>query len=393
MIELNDVALFSSDEPLSLYLHIPFCARKCGYCDFYSKSSTSDVELFINGLEKEIELYQSRYPNLKSRPINTIFIGGGTPSILSVSQWKKVADLIHNGFDLTDCFEWTIEVNPESFTTEKAEAWLQSGVTRLSMGVQSLDPIVLKEAERIHTAETVRSVLSNPILEKFDSISCDCIYGLPSQTLESLESTLDELLSFPILQHISAYELTIAESTPFAFLPDDSFPDDEFLADYEDIVLEKLESAGFERYEVSNYAKNGKVCSHNNAYWSMKPYFGLGPSAHSFDGVHRFSNVASLNEYINLLGKETLPLDNCEALSTEMITEEYLFLALRTSNGISISDFEMKFGISLLSGSIGEKVESLVESGVLLRDETRIYLSTRGLNIADGVALKLFAEH
>jgi len=386
------VALFSGDEPLSLYIHVPFCAHKCGYCDFYSKSSVAGVESYISAFEKEISLYQSIYPHLINRKVNTIFVGGGTPSILSVSQWKRVTDLIHTSFDLSDCFEWTIEVNPESFTTKKAEAWLESGVNRISMGVQSLDPVVLKEAERIHTSETVRTVLSNPILEKFKNISCDCIYGLPSQTVESLKATLDELLSFPNITHISAYELTIAEATPFALLPSNSFPEDELLADYEEVVLERLTGAGFKRYEVSNYAK-GSMCEHNNAYWKMRPYLGLGPSAHSFDGSHRFSNVASLTAYSDSLDTGKLPFDSFEELSLEMIQKEYLFLGLRTSAGISFDQFEELFEEPLERGWRGEQIKILIDNGILQKEKGHVFLTASGLNIADGVALKLFSEN
>ncbi len=381
--------LFHESREFSLYIHVPFCAQKCGYCDFYSRASLSGVDDFINALRAEVALYIHHYPDLPDHLLSSIFIGGGTPSILSEKQWSALAEIITDNFILSDDYEWTIECNPESFTSAKARLWLDSGVNRLSMGVQSLDPDILKLAGRIHSAETVENVLQSEIVQHFNSVSCDVIYGLPGQSVEDVETTLHHLLSYPVISHISAYELTIAAGTAFASLPENSFPDDDRLADYEETVLKILSKAGFSRYEVSNYARVGAECRHNLAYWHMKPYLGLGPSAHSFDGSYRFSVTGSLQEYLEKTAGGELPWDSCEKITREMYRDEYLFLAFRTAEGISIKRYESLYGEPLYQGERRAVLLDLEKRGTLIRDDDRLYLSSEGLNLADGVALQL----
>ncbi len=381
--------LFFSHTSFSLYIHVPFCAHKCGYCDFYSKATRSGTERFLDAIELEIDLYLKNVPELATKTIKSIFVGGGTPSILTESEWSRLASKVTNSFTLESNCEWTIEVNPESFSESKARAWLSSGVNRLSFGVQSLNDEILKKAGRIHSAKRVIDVLSNPILEQFSRISCDTIYGLPGQKLEDVRETLKTLLTFPQVTHISAYELTIAEDTPFAQIPTEMFPDDEILADYEEVVLETLSEAGFIRYEVSNYARLGHECVHNQIYWNMSPYLGIGPSAHSFDGLQRFGDVDSLEIYCDKISTGNLPWGFTESLSAEMYRSEFLFLALRTSNGIAISDYERLFGESIYSGIKKGIIEELQIQNCAQIENGRFFLTQKGLNLADGVALKL----
>lgn len=381
--------LFDTGETLSLYIHVPFCAQKCGYCDFYSKSSGAQIGEFLESLALEFSLYIQNYPHLSQKTVSTIFVGGGTPSILTPLQWRVLAQLIHDNFTLAPDYEWTIECNPESFSTIKADTWIATGVNRLSMGVQSLDNSVLKRAGRIHSAETVLELLKSSDLQRFKSVNCDIIYGLPGQSLKDVEETLKSLLSFPVLKHISAYELTIAENTPFAAFDSESFPDDESLADYEELVLSLLSGAGFERYEVSNYAKPGFECRHNGNYWSMRPYLGFGPSAHSYDGQYRFANIGSLTEYSALLKSGRLPLTGCEELSLEMERDEYLFLGLRTAEGISVKRYEELYEEPLYAGHRGAVLQKMEQEGKIVRDGDQLHLSPEGLNLADGVALQL----
>lgn len=381
--------LFDEGEFISLYLHVPFCAQKCGYCDFYSRSSGTLISEFLEALALEFTLYREKYPHLSQKKVSTIFVGGGTPSILTPLQWRVLAQLIHDNFTLASDYEWTIECNPESFSTMKVDTWIDTGVNRLSMGVQSLDNSVLKRADRIHTAETVLNVLKSKELERFDSVNCDIIYGLPGQTLTDVEQTLKTLLSFPVLKHISAYELTVAENTPFAALDISSFPDDELLADYEESVLAILSRAGFSRYEVSNYAKPGFECRHNLNYWQMNPYLGFGPSAHSYDGKYRFANIGSLTEYAELTKNGEFPLSSFEELSPEMERDEYLFLGLRTAEGISVKQYEKLYEERLYSGNRLAILEKMEQEGRVIRDGDQLRLSPEGLNLADGVALQL----
>ncbi len=381
--------LFISSDQFSLYIHVPFCAQKCGYCDFYSKSTRAGTDQFLDAIEQEIDLYRNFHPELSSKTITTIFVGGGTPSILTSSEWKRLASKVTSTFQLAQNCEWTIEVNPESFSDAKAQAWLDSGVNRLSFGVQSLDDSILKKAGRIHSAKRVIDVLSNPVLTRFNRISCDTIYGLPGQKVADVVATLKLLLTFPIVTHISAYELTIAEDTPFADLPPVLFPDDEILADYEEAVLSLLTESGFTRYEVSNYAKPGHECLHNQIYWQMKPYLGIGPSAHSFDGSRRFGDVDSLETYCSTVENGALPWGFEEEISPEMYRNEYLFLALRTADGVSIDRYEQLFGESIFAGERSRTIAELQNQNIVIVEQGRLALTPTGLNLADGVALKL----
>lgn len=381
--------LFENHDFLSLYVHVPFCAQKCGYCDFYSKATVNGVADFISAFKQEINFHVANNPQLVSKKVSTIFFGGGTPSILTPDQWVEVATAITNSFSLADDCEWTIECNPESFTEKKAQMWLKTGVNRLSMGVQSLDPGVLRQADRIHSPETVLSVLQSEILHEFKSVSCDLIYGLPGQSVEHVLSAIREIASFDVVKHLSCYELTIAEGTPFATLASSSFPDDERLADYEYAVLREMEHRGFRRYEVSNYAKRGYECRHNITYWEMKPYLGLGPSAHSFDGVYRFANSSSLTQYVKSIGERTLPISTLDKIDTEMFRDEYLFLSLRMATGVSETKYRELFGCELYEGTRKEVIDQLVERGDMKRENGRVFLTGIGLNLADGVALKL----
>lgn len=383
--------LFENQDTLSLYVHVPFCAQKCGYCDFYSKATVNGVADFISAFKREIELHVVRNPLLPSKQLSTIFFGGGTPSILTANQWMEVASAITDTFTLTDDCEWTIECNPESFSESKAGGWLNTGVNRLSMGVQSLDPGVLQQADRIHSAETVLKVLQSDILNQFKSVSCDLIYGLPGQSVEHVLSAIRQISSFDVVKHLSCYELTIAQGTPFASLDSTSFPDDERLADYEYAVLQEMELRGFQRYEVSNYAKPGFECRHNISYWEMKPYLGLGPSAHSFDGTYRFANSSSLSHYVNSIVDDRLPITTLDPIGEEMYRDEYLFLSLRMAKGISEKIYKELFGYDLYEGARKEVIDQLINRGDMKRENGQVFLTGVGLNLADGVALKLSA--
>ena len=375
---------------MSLYVHVPFCAHKCGYCDFYSRTELSAVESFIAHLEKEIQLYASQIPLLLKTPLETIFFGGGTPSILTPSQFTQVTHLIKQHFNLSHLKEWTIEVNPESFSTHKAEVWVKAGVNRLSFGVQSLDDTVLKKSERIHTAKTALAVLNSPILNNFDSISADVIYGLPGQTETTLNNTFKTLCAIPILKHISAYELTIAESIPFASqLETLNLPAEEKLMTFIKLSRELLEKAGFERYEISNFAKPGFASTHNQNYWNGTPYIGLGPGAHGYFENKRVGNIASQQKWEEALVKEGFPWELHEELTKEMRLEEYLMLRLRSSAGFMENEFKRHFQEDFKNEVRQPIIQNLMDEHYLMCDSGRWFLSNAGMDRADGIAVML----
>lgn len=386
------IKLFQNQDSFSLYLHVPFCKVKCTYCDFYSQKSSSGSEQFLQALRSEIEILRTLHPHLFTLPVYTIFIGGGTPSVLTIEEWHKVSELLH-GFNLLQLKEWTIECNPESFTKEKAKAYLVSGVNRLSFGVQSLIDDELQLIGRAHNAERVHTVLSMPILKEFDAVSCDLIYGLPSQSLASLTTTIEKLTSYSIIKHISAYELTITEGTPLERMVSKlTLPTEEEMLDIIHLCRDSLEKAGFMRYEISNFAVPGFASLHNSAYWERRPYLGLGPAAHSFDGNYRFSNPASLEKYSQLIESGTLAHTEYESVDPESALEEYLFLRLRMNRGFEANEFKELFGEDFDSGPRGRVVKQMLEEQVLQLVNGRWCCTKRGLDIVDAVVLRLLDE-
>ncbi len=380
----------NSLDKLSLYIHIPFCKSKCGYCDFYSKAKTEQIDLFLQALEIEIELHLLQSPQLADTRLETIFFGGGTPSVLSVEAWQKIALMLHQRFNFSQLKEFSIECNPESFTTQKAEAWLKSGVTRVSFGVQSLNPKELKASNRLHSRELVLELLNNPQLKDFQSISVDVIYGLPEQTEESLTETINRLLEFSIIKHISAYELTIAEGTPFEKREKElHLPSEEKIETLAEITFQLLKEHGFTRYEVSNYAQKGHESQHNKNYWNLTPYLSLGPSAHSFDGVYRFAKNSSLTQYCNILQKKELPISFSEKITKEMLLSEYLFLSLRTAQGVDLKKIKNIFHQPFLNKKRKKLIEQLQKRDILTHQNGSYHLTEKGLDFADGVATKL----
>jgi oxygen-independent coproporphyrinogen-3 oxidase len=341
------------------------------------------MQTYIESLKKEILLKKT------SEKVDTIFFGGGTPSILSKEQFCDIANFIKNNFVLTKNCEWTIEVNPESFSEEKAQNWLENGVNRLSVGVQSLNDNELKICGRIHNKELALDVLKNDILQKFSSINVDLIYGLPAQNAKSFAETLKIITKIPAIKHISLYELTIAKNSNFGR----NFENYDFLNEtkIEEIIeISKniLKKCDFERYEVSNFAKNGYRCRHNENYWKGKKYIGFGTAAHSFDGNVRSANFSDLQRYIKCLSGNVLAIDFQENLYDEQKKLEFLMLRLRTIDGFSISGFRRKFKTDFLLKN--EKyVQKLIKNGYMVIENGICKLTDKGLDIADGVAVRL----
>jgi len=369
---------------ISLYFHIPFCEKKCNYCDFYSVNADDEqIRNYIAMLKKEIALRKT------NETVETIFFGGGTPSILKESEFSEIADFIKANFELSPNCEWTIEVNPESFTEEKAENWLKHGVNRLSLGVQSLIDAELGICGRPHTAEQATAILQSEILQKFASVSVDLIYGLPEQTVKTFASGMQSVIGYPAVNHISLYELTIAENTRFEFEREKyRFPAEEEIEKIVEYSRHFLKEFGYERYEVSNFSKEGKRCRHNEQYWNGSKYMGFGAGAHSFDGKNRFANYSDLHKYEQSLEDNILPIVFCEKLDSKRRRLEFLMLSLRTVNGFSVSGFRRKFKQDILLQN-ENYVQNLVKDGYMIIDGDICKLTDKGLDIADGVAARL----
>lgn len=368
-----------------MYVHIPFCIRKCHYCDFLSFSSkTEDKMAYVHALTDEISLWKQTVSALQ---VDTIFIGGGTPTVLDMPQMDVLFAALHNAFYIEQVAEFTVECNPGTVTEEKLRFMKSAGVNRLSIGMQSTFDAELKELGRIHTNKEFLESYELARRMGFDNINVDMMSGIPGQTLESYEKSLKQMIALSP-EHISSYSLIIEEGTPFYERYKDHPPVDE---DTDRKMYERtdeiLSAAGYTRYEISNYAKAGKECIHNLKYWQRKPYLGVGLGAASCIAHKRFRNMALLKQYKNKIRNHELPVCETEELTKQDEMAEYMYLGLRCMKGISITEFEQNFGEDFRK-KYGVIVEQLSAQGLLNQKEDMVYLTKRGIDVSN----RVFAE-
>lgn len=382
---------------LELYVHIPFCVRKCAYCDFLSAPAGRQQQKdYVDALIREIERCGE---NFRQYRVSTVFLGGGTPSILEGDDTVRLLLAVKNCFELSKDAEITMEVNPGTVTEEKAEAWRKAGINRLSIGLQSVEDRELEMLGRIHTYaqflhtwDTVRSA-------GFENVNVDLISAIPGQTAESWEKTLRTVAELSP-EHISAYSLIIEEGTLFyekygeeGDMQAVPLPDE----DEERVIYETTESVleeyGYHRYEISNYAREGYECRHNKGYWERKEYLGLGLGSASLIEECRFSNTGDMEEYMEVFreGADGFAWGEKEKLSERDRMEEFFFLGLREMRGISEEDFLARFHVPLRE-RYGEKIDSLVEKGLLEERDGRIALTKRGIDISNYVFVELLED-
>lgn len=364
-------------KPLSLYLHIPFCVKKCAYCDFPSHAGReSDIPSYIQALTQELI---EKSASLTDRYIETVFFGGGTPSILTGAQMRSLMNAIFTSFTVSPDAEISMEANPGTLTPEKLTAYRESGVNRLSIGVQSLDNRLLKNIGRIHTREEAIEAVHMAHSAGFDNISIDLMYGLPGQTIADFSDTLHQALSLPI-RHLSMYSLIVEEGTPLFDRVEqgEQIPGDEETLFMQHAAAKCAAERGFARYEISNYAQPGFECRHNLTYWRRGDYLGLGCAAHSMMDKARFSNTPSLSRYLSGVREtERQTLDETDAL------EETVMLSLRTSQGM---DMELYRTLSGRLFSEKEKIIARLSSEGLARlTEGRLSLTERGMDVLNAV--------
>ncbi len=385
--------------PLSAYLHIPFCERKCIYCDFYSIENLSLRSEFVNLLLREIDLKAEVHRSLEGRELQTIFFGGGTPSLLEPAELQRIISKLEQHFSIADDCEFTLECNPGTVNLDKLKAYRELGVNRLSFGVQSFNSDELKFLGRIHDAEQARDAVFLSRKAGFDNVSIDLIFALPGQEESTLIHTLEQAIALET-DHISAYNLIVEHGTPLYRLiqlgrvieldPDRS-------ASLFSIVQNTLAEAGFEQYEISNYAKTrrptegggkrgGKRANHNLVYWDgFKDYVSFGPSAHEFISGERAWNVSSLEEYSKAIRAGNLPTINREKLTMEERRTEILYLQLR-STGLRVRVFNEFFGEDILAQP---QISYLFEDGMIEVEGDSLRLTTKGFRFCDGVVKKL----
>lgn len=324
-----------------LYVHVPFCARRCVYCDFsIAVRAIVPEDEYLGALRRELD---ARHAN-SELALATLYVGGGTPSKLSPEGVTRLFDLIRTRAAISPGTEVTLEANPEDITAAAVAAWKTSGVNRVSLGVQSFDPAVLKWMHRTHSAEQSRVAVERLRAGGIDNVSIDLIFATPAVLERSWERDIDAALALGV-PHISAYGLTVESHTPLgrwvarrdvAEAPEESF-EREFLAG-----SRALTSAGFEHYEVSNYSVPSRASRHNSAYWQRRPYGGVGPSAHEFDGSRRRWNVAPYAEWVRRIGRAVDPAAAAEMLDADQILAEEVYLGLRTQTGLRLSENELE---------------------------------------------------
>ena len=376
-----------NQKELELYIHIPFCVKKCSYCDFLSAPATEQTkEAYMAALFAEIV---GRAKDYKERIVTSIFIGGGTPSLLSGDSIRQLMEHIREGYRLAPDAEITMEVNPGTVTTEKLTAFYAAGINRLSIGMQSAQEQELKILGRIHDFDGFCQVYREAVEAGFTNINVDVMSGLPGQTLASYKDTLEKVLRLePMPQHISAYSLIVEEGTPFAAMADrGELPlpeEDTERAMYEE-TIEVLAGYGFHRYEISNYALDGYECRHNVGYWIRRDYLGFGIGAASLIGNVRFQNGRDLNAY---LAHPLACREEQQSLTTQEQMEETMFLGLRLIRGVSYPEFARCYG-QTLEEVYGEVISRNVADGLLTarEDETgrRLALTGRGLDVSNYV--------
>ncbi len=369
-----------------IYVHVPFCRRKCLYCAFYSVALLSKKSDYLHALQLDIENNKSY---LSDNKIDTIYFGGGTPSLLSAEDIKFIYKLIADNFNFSSDYEWTIEANPEQLTDVYLADLFRLGVNRLSIGVQSFDDDTLHFLGRKHSSEQAFSAVENAVKAGFENVSIDLIYGITQRGKGHWKNDLQKAMALPI-SHLSAYALTNEEnSLLWRKIRKGELPelDDELVRDEFFELLEISRGGGFEQYEISNFARDGKISRHNFNYWQQIPYLGVGPSAHSFNGESRKWNVAQLDTYISALEKGEDPSES-ESLTIENQYDEYVLLQLRTRNGLKFSQIESQFGKSYSQYAL-RQIEKLNPAHYLHSDDWLV-LTDEGKLFADGIAETLF---
>jgi oxygen-independent coproporphyrinogen III oxidase len=373
-----------------IYVHIPYCLHKCGYCDFNSHpENREEAEIYVSSLLKEIRYYS---PKLTGTLIPTVFFGGGTPTLLAPSLLDNILNSLKENFELQPDCEISIEANPATMEKETLQQIRTSGFNRISIGVQSFDLQELKVLERVHNEKEIYTTIDRARLSGFNNLSIDLMFSLPDQTPKIWESHLQQAISRNT-DHISAYGLTIEPATSFFKLQERGqlqLPAEEVQLEMFETTIDVLQSAGFEQYEISNFAKPGFECKHNLNYWDNGSYLGLGAGASSFLNGERFKNINLPSLYIKKINTEGLSVESIEKLDLLHSMGETIMLGLRRLRGISISDFEKRFQISF-NNVYGKILDPLIDEGLITLHQNRIALSRKGIFIADSVILKFLA--
>ena len=394
--------------PIGLYIHIPFCETKCSYCDFNTYAGIENLlTQYIDSICKEIKLWGSVIPNAH---ISTIFFGGGTPSYIPTNLLGQILNTIKNEMDTTNCTEITIESNPNDLSEiKKLEYYLKIGINRISIGIQSFNDIHLKNIDRRHSSSEGIHAIKNAKSAGFENINIDLMFGLPNQTKHEWIQTLEVVPTIPI-QHISMYCLTIEKNTPMFHQVNQGvlqMPDQDLAAEMYEIATDFMKQENFRNYEISNWAKNNKICEHNLAYWKNQQFIGIGPGAHSLLSSYRFSNIESPKKYIQKLKSNpdfektqnnkqtdkdkflTIPTtENYEKQDVKTKMSDTMIMGLRLDSGINLDEFEEKFQIKIEKIFPG-KIDKLISENLINKKNNQIKLSDKGKLLGNEVFINI----
>ena len=368
-----------------LYLHIPFCKQACHYCDFHFSTSFKKKSELVNALCKELMLRK----NELSGKVETIYFGGGTPSLLSSEELSHIFETIYSNYKISENPEITLEANPDDLTLARIQELANSRINRLSIGIQSFFEEDLKLMNRAHNASEALECIKKT-KEFFENISIDLIYGIPKMSNKRWKKNLEIALNLNV-PHLSCYALTVEPKTALKkFIEKGIVPpvDEEAAKEHYEILLSETEKAGLENYEFSNFGKPGFHSRNNTAYWEGKPYLGIGPSAHSYDGKFRSWNVANNTKYIKSIEAGELPSEQ-EFLSKEDKYNEYIMTGLRTKKGVSLERIENEFGKEY-SAYLSKQAETALKNELLILEDNKLKISKKGKFLSDGIAADLF---
>lgn len=368
---------------ISLYIHIPFCIKKCGYCDFLSfEYNQASIEKYVKALVKEIEIYGKNI----QRPVYSVFFGGGTPSLLSAEMMTKIMNTIYEHFHILEDAEISMEMNPGTVTEKTLVAYKKAGINRISLGVQTMDNEMLKVLDRIHDVDAVKSSVALFNKVGLANYNLDLMFGLPGQTMALLENTLEEMIQLNPT-HISAYSLKFEEGTPFYEKLEKKELieiEDELDRQMYHYIEEKLSEVGFIQYEISNFSKKGFECKHNLVYWQKKDYLGIGLGSHGYNEMKRYHNAEDFENYYKLLEDHQLPIVSQNDIDLEEDMFEYIILNLRLNQGMDLKEFKIRYQKNFLECH-KDILDDLLKNELLIIEGNQIKLTAKGRDLSNQV--------
>ncbi|MBW6491369.1 MAG: radical SAM family heme chaperone HemW [Lentimicrobium sp.] len=370
-----------------IYIHIPYCRQKCHYCNFFSVASGKQLPETMDAICEEA-LLQKNY--LKGLPIDTLYFGGGTPSLINSSHLNKILETLTSSYSIAPGAEITLEANPDDITQKKLDEWKAMGINRLSIGVQSFRDEDLKYLNRVHNSNKALECIQQAQTTGFHNLTIDLIYGIPTLTTEAWMGNLEITRGLEI-PHISAYALTVEPRTALEVMirKGKYAPVDEAQSvSHFKLLVQFMQDNGFLHYEISNFCLPGSFARHNTAYWQGEPYLGLGPSAHSFSGNSRQWNVSGISEYIHSISERTFPIDS-EQLTKVQLYNEYVMTGLRTMWGCNAHEIRQRFGEVFYTQFTG-RIRKFIDSGLVTESDQDYKLTLSGKLFADGLASDLF---